>query len=111
MQCSFFNTFATPILRLRSAYATPMLQKWEKCALLRSVRRRLAIVFIFIRGPGRSGGMHGPRDESLLEVCIIFVEPGGFYLEGAGEGLVGVHRTRELGHAVTLERDVVDRLA
>ena len=36
MQCSFFNTFATPILRLRSAYATPMLQKWEKCALPRS---------------------------------------------------------------------------
>ena len=36
MQCSFLNTFATPILRLRSAYATPMLQKWEKCALSRS---------------------------------------------------------------------------
>ena len=94
-----------------NSLATPMLQKWEKCALLRSVRRRLAIVFIFIRGPHWSCAMHGPREQSLLEVCTIFVEPGGFYLEGAGEGLVGVHGTRELGHSVTLEGNVVDRLA
>ena len=53
----------------------------------------------------------GPREQSLLEVGIIFVEPSGFYLEGAGEGLVGVHRSGELGHSVTLERDVSDRLA
>lgn len=32
-----FNTLATPILRLRSAYATPMLQKWENGALSRSI--------------------------------------------------------------------------
>ena len=32
--------------------------------------------FTFIRGPHRSRAMHGPRDQSLLIICVI---PAGLF--------------------------------
>ena len=104
---SVLYVYPPPTLGLRYAYATEV---GKMCAFAlgsSSVGYRL---YLYTRS-GQVGWHARTSWWSLLEVCIIFVEPSGFHLEGAIHTRVGVHRTRELGHSVTLERDVVDRLA
>ena len=53
----------------------------------------------------------GPQGYVGLERVGVGREPGGFDLEGGGEGLVGVDVSDEFCHAIALKGHVVDGLA